>query len=161
MIKVTINPETDIVLDRTVDAPRELIWKAWTQPEHLMPWFCPAPWKAVECEIDLRPGGQFRTLMLGPDGQRMPVVACYLEVVENERLSWTDTMGAGFRPKAASHVPFTAIITLEKKGNGTRYLVQALHSDAATKAVHDKMGFLEGWSAALDQLVVYAKSMPK
>ena len=49
--------------------PRELVWKAWTMPEHLKKWFTPAPWQTVECEIDLRPGGIFRTVMRSPEGQ--------------------------------------------------------------------------------------------
>ena len=49
--------ERDLVLERTTDLPRSLLWKAWTTPEHLVHWFTPAPWKTVECEIDLRPGG--------------------------------------------------------------------------------------------------------
>jgi uncharacterized protein YndB with AHSA1/START domain len=85
MIEVKLDPATDIVLDRYVDVAPELLWKAWTEPEHLRPWFCPEPWKTTECEIDLRPGGIFRTLMKGPAGEVQPVLGCYLEVIENKR----------------------------------------------------------------------------
>jgi uncharacterized protein YndB with AHSA1/START domain len=68
-------------------------------------------------------------------------------------------MGPGFRPKGPTNLPFTAVITFEKKGSGTRYLVQALHANAETKAGHEKLGFLDGWGAALDQLVAYCKKM--
>jgi uncharacterized protein YndB with AHSA1/START domain len=61
----------DLILERQVDIPRELIWQAWTQPQDLMPWFCPKPWAVTECEIDLRPGGQFRNVMTGPNGERL------------------------------------------------------------------------------------------
>src|SRR5690606_3788808 len=80
-----INPELDLVLERVVDVPPELVWRAWTEPEHLKKWFTPAPWKTVDCEIDLRPGGIFRTVMEGPEGQRFSGSSCYLEVVENRR----------------------------------------------------------------------------
>jgi uncharacterized protein YndB with AHSA1/START domain len=50
------NPQTDLVLERVIDVPRELVWAAWTQPEHLKKWFAPAPWSLLECEVDLRPG---------------------------------------------------------------------------------------------------------
>lgn len=56
-------PELDLVFERTVEVAPELVWMAWTQPEHLKHWFTPAPWTTVDCEIDLRPGGIFRTTM--------------------------------------------------------------------------------------------------
>lgn len=68
-MSVKINPALDLILDRTIDVPVELVWKAWTEPEHLMPWFCPVPWKTIECEIDLRPGGRFMTVMQSPEGE--------------------------------------------------------------------------------------------
>ena len=58
---ITIDPKLDLVLERVVDVPVHLVWKAWTEPEHLKPWFCPKPWYVSECEIDLRPGGMLRT----------------------------------------------------------------------------------------------------
>ena len=57
------DPRLDLILERIVDVPPELVWAAWTTPEHVKQWFTPAPWKTVECEIDLRPGGIFRTVM--------------------------------------------------------------------------------------------------
>jgi uncharacterized protein YndB with AHSA1/START domain len=160
MIQVKIDPDLDLVLDRVIDVPRELVWQAWTQPEHLKAWFCPLPWKTVDCEIDLRPGGVFRTEMRGPAGEAHTVLGCYLEVVEHERLAWTVALGPGFRPQPPrEHVPFfTAIVTFEKRGSGTRYLVQALHLDARTRTAHEKMGFVDGWGKALEQLVAHCKA---
>jgi len=86
------DPKLDLVFERIVDVPRELIWTAWTTPEQLKQWFTPAPWKTVDCEIDLRPGGLFRTVMRSPEGQEFPGVSCYLEIVENERLVWTNAL---------------------------------------------------------------------
>lgn len=62
----TENALLDLVLERIVDVPKEMIWRAWTEPTLLMPWFCPKPWTVVACEIDLRPGGQFSTTMQSP-----------------------------------------------------------------------------------------------
>ena len=61
-----IDPTRDLILERHVDVSPELVWKAWTEPEHIVKWFTPAPWKTVDCEIDLRPGGIFRTVMRSP-----------------------------------------------------------------------------------------------
>jgi uncharacterized protein YndB with AHSA1/START domain len=141
----------DLKLERIVEAPRELLWKAWTEPEHLKKWFAPRPWQMVECEIDLRPGGMFRTVMRSPEGQDFPGVGCYLEVVENERLVWTDALGPGYRPAVKAF--FTAILTLEDHGTGTRYIARALHKDEADRKTHEDMGFIEGWGQCLDQLL--------
>ncbi len=92
------DPELDLVLERVVDVPPELVWKAWTEPKHLMPWFCPKPWTVTACDIDLRPGGRFYTVMCSPEGEEFPNEGCYLEVVPNERLVWTDALLTGYRP---------------------------------------------------------------
>ena len=65
----------DLVLTRTTKVPRALLWRCWTEPEHLMPWFCPLPWKTIDCEIDLKPGGIFRTTMLSPEARNSPTSA--------------------------------------------------------------------------------------
>lgn len=158
MLKVEINPATDLLFERVVAVSPELVWRAWTEPRHLMPWFCPLPWKTVECEIDLFPGGRFMTVMVSPEGTRHPNTGCYLEVITGKRLTWTSALGPGFRPIAPSEFGpnFTAVLTFEKEGTGTRYIVQALHQDPATKEQHEKMGFHEGWGIALDQLVAYS-----
>lgn len=154
---VTIDPKLDLVLDRVIDVPPEKVWAAWTRPEQLMKWFCPEPWTVSKCEIDLRPGGMFKTTMRGPDGTEMPNMGCYLEVVPNERLVWTDALLPGYRP--ASEPFMTGVLLLEPKGTGTRYVAMALHRDVASREQHEKMGFHEGWGKALDQLVALAKSL--
>lgn len=147
----------DLVLTRVVDVPRPLIWKAWTQPEHLKKWFAPVPWTIVDCEIDLRPGGIFRFVMRSPEGQEFPNVGCYLEVVKHERIVWTDALGPGYRPSTKPF--FTAILTLEDAAGGTRYTARALHKDDADRQKHADMGFDKGWSQVLDQLVEFAKRL--
>lgn len=158
-----IKPELDLVLERVIDVPAARVWQAWTQPELLMQWFTPAPWQTVECEIDLRPGGLFRTVMRSPEGQDMDGGdACYLEVVENQKLVWTTALQPGFRPAAlpvaagedsCEDIVFTAMILLEPHGAGTKYTAIALHRDQAGCSKHAQIGFHEGWGAALDQLV--------
>ena len=105
------DPKLDLVLERVIDVPPELVWKAWTTPEHLLPWFCPKPWTTIDVEIDLRPGGIFRSVMRSPEGKEFPNVGCYLEVVPFERLTWTDALLPGYRPSPEPF--FTAVLTLE------------------------------------------------
>lgn len=159
----THDAECDLFLERVVDLPVELVWKAWTEPEHLKVWFAPKPWTTVECEIDLRPGGLFRTVMQAPDGTVYDddTDGCYLEVAAPHRLVWTSALGPGYRPQPASAAPqpgefqFTAELAFETVGNGTRYSVRAIHATAQAAEAHEQMGFAEGWSAALDQLVAH------
>jgi uncharacterized protein YndB with AHSA1/START domain len=161
----TPDPRLDLVLERTVDVPRELVWKAWTSPEHLKKWFTPAPWTTVDCEIDLRPGGIFRTVMRSPEGQDSINVGCYLEVVDNEKLVWTTGLGPGYRPSVASSGPgcegilFTAVITLESQGKRTKYTALAIHADETDRKRHEELGFHDGWGAAFDQLVAMVRKM--
>jgi len=149
------DPRLDLLLERVVDVPRALVWAAWTQPEHLKKWFAPAPWTTVACQIDLRPGGTFHTVMRSPEGEDFPGTGCFLEVVPNERLVWTDALLPGYRP--APKPFFTAIITLEDHAGGTRYRARALHKDDADRKTHEDMGFYDGWSKCLDQLVALMK----
>lgn len=156
--KQEINPELDLVLERVVDVRPALVWKAWTEPEHLKQWFTPKPWTTVDCRIDLRPGGIFSTTMRSPEGETMPASAgCYLEIVENRKLVFTDALGPGYRPRRE---PFmTATILLEPEGDGTRYTAIAMHADPEAKKKHEEMGFFDGWGSALDQLVELSKRM--
>lgn len=159
---MTAEPEAgaarlDLVLTRVIDAPRALIWKAWTEPEHLKQWWAPAPITTPECEMDPRPGGVFRTLMRAPDGTEYPTRGCFLEVVERERIVFTDALEAGFRP--AQEPFFTAVITLEEHAGGTRYTARALHKNDADREKHERMGFHEGWGKCLDQLVALVGRM--
>jgi len=153
------DPQLDLVFERLVDLPPELIWRAWTTPGLITQWFTPAPWKTVACELDLRPGGRFLTVMQSPEGEDFPMEGCYLEVVPKERLVWTNALGAEYRPAVtAGHAPcITAIISLTPHGSGTRYTAMALHQDAAARDAHAAMGFQEGWGKALDQLVTLMK----
>ncbi len=152
------DPSLTLVLERIVDVPRELVWAAWTNPVHIVKWFAPAPWVTTECQIDLQPGGMFRTVMRSPDGALFPNIGCILDIVPNERLIWTDALLPGYGP---STTPFmTAIITLESVGEKTRYVATAIHSDHAGRKKHEDMGFQFGWATALDQLVAYMKTAP-
>jgi uncharacterized protein YndB with AHSA1/START domain len=166
---ITHDPATDLLLERLVDVPVELVWRAWTEPEHLKVWFTPAPFETIDCEIDLRPGGIFRTVMRAPDGTVMDGGAgCYLHVERPHRLIWTSALGPGFRPLPASdaddepELVFTADLTFETVGEGsTRYSARAVHATPQAASAHEEMGFTQGWGTALDQLVAHMSSAPR
>ena len=139
-----INPRLDLVIERNTDISPELIWQAWTQPEHLKHWFVPKPWEVSDCEIDLRPGGAFKTVMRSPEGHEFPSVGCYLETVENTRLSWTNCLQPGLRPIhefAEGDFPWTGIILIEPTATGSKYTAIARHASEVDWKKHADMGF--------------------
>lgn len=166
-MKPTYQPDSklDLSFTRVVDVPRTLVWRAWTEPDLLKPWFCPLPWKTIDCEIDLRPGGIFRTTMQSPEGKEFPNAGCYLEVKTNEKLVWTNALLAGYRPSPPTATcgsdevsfMFTAMIELADSGQGTRYTATVIHADEGGCKQHAAMGFEGGWGTALDQLVAMTK----
>ena len=148
-----LDPERDLELVRDVDVAPELVWRAWTEPELLKQWFAPAPFAVTACTLDLRPGGEFSFTMRTPEGDEFPNGGCFLDVVEGERLVFTECLSAGFRPRHAE-IPMTAILELTPNGSGgTTYRAVAIHLDAEGQKAHEEMGFHDGWGAALDQLV--------
>lgn len=157
------DPRLDLQLERVVDLPPALVWAAWTRPEHMKVWFTPAPWRTLDAEIDLRPGGIFRTVMQGPDTPPFENTGCILEVVPDRKLAWTGALGPGYRPRPADFAaPFlmSAVISLEEAGPGrTKYTALVVHGDEASQERHAAMGFREGWGKALDQLVAHMKSV--
>jgi uncharacterized protein YndB with AHSA1/START domain len=155
-----IDPKLDIVLERLIDAPRRLVWEALTKPEHLKEWYMPKPWGVVSnCEMDVRPGGIFRVDITTGDGQMVPNLGCFLDVVPLERLVWTSMLFPGYRPAVFDDIPITAIMTMATQGTGTRYVFTALHRDEADVEKDKASGWLEGTEIALDQFVAHVKAM--
>jgi uncharacterized protein YndB with AHSA1/START domain len=150
--------EHDLVLTRIIDAPREKLYRAWTEPELMKQWFAPRPYTTPVVETDLRTGGNSFIVMRSPEGQDMPLHGVYLEVVENERIVFTDAYKKAWEPSAKPF--FTAIVTFEDAGGGkTRYTARARHWAAADREAHEKMGFHEGWGICADQLAALAKTI--
>ena len=150
----------DLTLTRVLDAPRSAVWKAWTTPELLMKWFTPEPVKTTDCEMDLRPGGVFRTEFLLPDGVEFTNVGIFLDVVEGEKLVFTDFFTPGYQPAIE---PFmVAVISMTESSESdakTNYHVLVRHRTEEDKLKHEKMGFYEGWGASITQLEALAKTL--
>ena len=147
----------ELLLTRLIDAPPASVFRCWTEPELIVQWFTPPPWKTIHAEIDLRAGGASLIVMQGPDGTEMPNHGVYLEVVRHERLVFTDAYSAGWVP--ADKPFFTGILTFEDEGGKTRYTARARHWTVEDCDQHEKMGFHEGWGIATDQLAALAASL--
>jgi uncharacterized protein YndB with AHSA1/START domain len=145
-----LSSDRELLLTRLINAPREKIYRAWTEPELLKEWFCPRPWTTPVVEVDVRPGGANYILMRGPDGSEHPNRGVYLEAVPNERLVFTDAYVRAWEP---AEKPFmTVILTFEDEAGQTRYTARVRHWTVADREAHEKMGFHAGWNAATDQL---------
>lgn len=149
--------DRELVLSRLIDAPREKVYRAWTEADILKQWFAPKPWTTARAELDVRPGGNSFVVMRDPDGNEYPNQGVYLEVVPNERLVFTDAYTTAWQP---SEKPFfTAVLTFADEGGKTRYVARALHWTVEDKETHEKMGFHEGWGQCADQLEAVAKTL--
>lgn len=158
MSKPTSNAAArEILIRRQLDAPRELVFQAWTQPERLMRWWAPAGCTTAACTVDLRPGGAFHYCMRTPDGLEIWGLGVYREIVAPERIVYTDTFadaeGHPVPPShygmSASHPAETVVeVTFEERDGGT--LVTLRHAIPATVAERDATE--HGWIEMLDRL---------
>jgi len=146
--------DRELVLTRLIDAPREKLFRCWTEPALIKQWFAPLPWTTPHAEMDVRPGGASLVVMRGPDGNEFPNPGVILEVVKNEQLVFTDAYTRAWEPSAN---PFmTAIITFADEGGKTRYTARVLHWTVEDRKTHEDMGFHGGWGLCTDQLAALA-----
>lgn len=144
----------ELSVTRLIDAPREAVYRAYT--EHTTEWFAPKPWTTPVAELDLRPGGFNRITMRSPEGQDMPNEGVFLEVVPNEKLVFTDAFKGDWVPEG----PFmVVIVTFDEEDGKTRYTARARHWSEETCKQHAAMGFVEGWGLCADQLAAVAEGL--
>jgi uncharacterized protein YndB with AHSA1/START domain len=146
----TLADGRDLTLTRIFHAPRAKVFKAWTDPALLKQWFAPSPWTTPVAEMDVRPGGSSLMVMRGPDGMESLNRGVYLDVVENERLVFTNAYTEAWEP---SERPFmTVVLSFEDEAGGTRYTARVRHWTVADREAHETMGFHQGWVACAEQL---------
>ena len=144
----------ELVLARILQAPRREVYRCWTDPALLKLWFAPSPFTTPDAELDVRVGGGTVITMQAPDGTRFPNRGVYLEVVEGERLVFTDAFHENWAPSAD---PFMVVtLTFEDHVRGTLYTARVNHWTIEGREKHEKMGFFEGWSTCTHQLEVVA-----
>ncbi|GAA5482723.1 SRPBCC family protein [Haloferula sargassicola] len=148
----------ELSISREIEVAREKLFRCWTEVELLDEWFCPKPYRTRHTVIEPHTGGRLDTEIFGPDGDAFPNVGVFLEVVENERLVWTDAYRAGWEPNEKLFM--TGIATFEDLGGGrTRYTMAARHWSKEAMEKHLAMGFRDGWEKSADQLVELAKTL--
>lgn len=140
------------MIERIFDAPRSLVFKAWTDPEHVAQWWGPKDFTNPVCEIDAKPGGAIRIVMRAPDGAEYPMTGVFREIVEPELLVFTNiAIDAAGNPL----IDGLTTVTFAEHAGKTKL---SLHTSAiALNAIAAAMleGMPAGWSQSLDRLAEY------
>lgn len=153
----TRTADREIVITRTFDAPRELVWKAWTEAGNLMRWWAPKGITTPYCKVDLRPGGKFHFCMRTPEGRDIWGIGVYREIAAPSLLVYTDSFadaqGNPVPPAhygmSASHPAETLVtLTLEEHEGKTRLTLR----HAIPVSVEEREGTEQGWSEMLERL---------
>jgi uncharacterized protein YndB with AHSA1/START domain len=152
----TATADREILLSRVIDAPRERVFRALTDPKQVVQWWGPNGFTTTTREMSVRPGGVWRFVMHGPDGRNYENRIRYLEVTEPERIVYQHDGGEDVEP-----VRFTTIVTFEEHNGKTKITWQAVFESAAQRDwVIEEYGALEGGKqnlARLDEFVTQNK----
>lgn len=145
----TTMSDTELVITRVFDAPRELVWQAWTDPDQMLKWMGPRGFTGKSVELEARVGGKTRTCMVGPDGEEHWASGETKELVEPERLvfttAWEDP------PGVRGHETLVTITLVELGGGKTEMTFE----QRAFDSVESREGHQEGWTEAFDCLGEY------
>lgn len=147
----------ELVITRIFDAPPELVWKAWTDPEHFMRWWGPKDFTSPFCEIDLRVGGKYLNCMRSPDGKDYWSTGVYREIVPLERIVYTDSFSDsegnvvsatqyGLSPDFPLEMLVT--VTFEEHEGKTKLTLRHVGIPSGT----DSGGAQQGWSESFEKL---------
>lgn len=148
--------EREIVITRVVDAPRELVWQAWTDPRHVVRWWGPRGFSTTIEKMDVRPGGVWKHVMHGPDGTDYPNSSVFKEVVKPERIVFSHGGGKAGGPGAH----FMATWTFEALGDKTRVTIHMVFDSVVDRDVVVKeYGAIEGGKQTLARLEEYLTQM--
>ena len=155
-------------ITRVVDAPRDRVWKAWTEAERLKQWWGPKGFKVHTCKVDLRPGGVFHYGMTTPEGKDVWGRFTYREIKAPERLvfivSFSDPKGGVTRHPWSPNWPLETLSTVsfEAQGGKTKVTVQWVPADSATETERKTFdegrdGMKQGWGGTFEQFSDYLK----
>tara|TARA_R110000868_G_scaffold37111_5_gene131409 strand:+ start:37378 stop:37878 length:501 start_codon:yes stop_codon:yes gene_type:complete len=153
-----------IIITRVFNAPVELFYNVWTQPEHISKWWGPEGFTTRVVEYDFKVGGKTKFIMTGPDGTEYPVTGKFLEIVENNKIVSTDEFGDEYKQMAEKHgmkIPnIDKIIALFEEVEGkTKLTLTMFHPTAEDKKLHEDMHVIEGWNSSFNCLDVHLETL--
>jgi uncharacterized protein YndB with AHSA1/START domain len=141
--------ERTVTLTRVLDAPRDLVWRAWTDPKHMAQWFGPRGFTSSVPELDVRAGGTLRIVMHGPDGNDYPMKGVFREVKAPERLVFSTVA----IDKDGNHLlEGETTVILEEQSGKTKLTLHAYAKGMVPVAPQMLAGMEAGWSQSLDKL---------
>jgi uncharacterized protein YndB with AHSA1/START domain len=140
--------ERVLVIERIFDAPRSLVFKVWTEPQHLVHWYGPRGFTLPACKLDLRPGGAWRSCMLSPEGREYWVKGVFREIVELERLVFT--YAHENEDGTRGHETLVTVTFADQGGKTKLTLRQAIF-----ESVKERDSHRGGWNSSMDRLVEY------
>jgi uncharacterized protein YndB with AHSA1/START domain len=146
--------ERELVLTRIVDAPRELVFRMWTDPVHLAKWWGPRDFTNPVCEIDFRPGGALRIVMRAPDGTNYPMGGNFREIVAPERLVFSN---CALDRDGNVLLDGLTTVTFAEQGGKTKLTVQTRATALVPAAARYLEGMQAGWEQTLDGLEQHAQ----
>lgn len=147
--------ERVLVITRVMHAPRKLVFKAWTAPEHLVRWWGPKGFSLPYCKMEFRPGGAFRCVMLSPEGSEHRLHCVYREIVEPEKISFTWT----WVDEEGQPGPETLVtVILEEAGKDDAETKLTLHQ-ATFESESARDAHEGGWSETMDRLAAYVAGL--
>lgn len=164
-LKIERPSDRELVISRTFNAPRVLVWQAWSQCEHLQQWWAPAGWALPICKMDFRPGGVWHYCMKGPgpDGTEMESWGrtVFREIVEPERIVYVDAFSDA-DGNVAEDMPEMAItVTFTETAGQTQVISRTEFATAADLETILQMGVEEGVTMTWDQLATYLAQLQK
>ncbi len=145
----------ELTLTRLVSAPRQRVWKAWTDPKLVAQWWGPRGFTIPVCEIDLRPGGRILIHMSG-FGMLVPMAGVFKEIVEPERLVFTNNAYADAKLSTVL-IEGVTTVTLADEGGKTRMTVHTEVLRASPEATQALAGMNQGWAEQVDKLEEFLK----
>jgi len=156
-LKVNKVGETELAMERTFEAPRDLVWRAWTEAEHLLQWWGPKDYPTTYCKVDLRVGGVWHYCMTGPGGDEAWAKATYREIAAPERLAYTDA----FSDKDGNEYPPISEVRMTFIDQGNKTLMQGttVFASAADRDKVIEMGIEEGMASSLERLDEHLKTL--
>jgi uncharacterized protein YndB with AHSA1/START domain len=150
---MTLPSDRAIAFTREFDAPRRLVFEAWTRAEHFRRWYGCRGSSMLSCEIDLRPGGAFRYVILAPDGNEYPMSGVYQEIAPPDRLVYTER----FNDDPGSESVVT--LTLTERAGRTALSVTAVYPTNAARDAILKLGAERGTAETLDRLAEHLEML--
>jgi uncharacterized protein YndB with AHSA1/START domain len=147
-VTLTLPSDREIVFTRVFEAPRHLVFEAWTKPEHVRHWWGCSGSTLTICEIDLRPGGAWQFVMCMPDGSYQPFKGVYREIVPSERLVYTECYDVA----AIGSPEWLTTVTLEELDGKTKLTSSLLHKSKEARDGHLQAGMEAGMAQTLNRL---------